>query len=382
MHDKKPKVLLVYPGSKIMGFTYPMGLLYVAHALRKINIDVSIFHMGVDNIKNLKLEKYLFVGISMLTGEMILNGLGVARLIKNYNSKIPIVLGGVHPSLLPEESLENDLVDYVVVGEGEKTSQELAACLLTNHDCSLIKGLGYKNDNKQIIINKPREFLNMDELDFAIPYELLGKYFSDQFLIPVHTSRGCPYRCGFCYNPVVHKRKYRYKSAERVVDEIEYLYKKYNARFFGFDFEDEFFIYPERVIKILEYILFKGLQIEWTAFCRFNTFDKAYDKLGSDFTKIIKKSGCRYLAFGAESGSQRVLDEIIKKDITVDQVIRTVERLKDATIKHRVSFICGFPTETLNELNDTFHLIDKISSNNHHIVIGLFTLVPLPGTSI
>jgi len=379
--NRRPKVLLIYPGSKSAGAVYPTGLLYIALSLRKINIDVSIFHMGIDDISSIRLENYLFVGISMLTGDLIKNGLYLAKIIRNYNNHIPIVIGGVHPSLLPEESLQNELVDFVVIGEGDKTIQELATCLLNNSDISGIKGLGYKDSNKKVIINAQREFLDMNELDFDLPYELLS-FFSKKTSVIVHTSRGCPYRCSFCYNPVVNKRKYRCKSAERVIDEIEHLHKKYRIDYFSFASEDEFFIYPQRVYEILKFILQRDIKIRWTAFCRFNTFIQAYDKFGQDFIDTIKKSGCLYLSFGAESGSQRLLDDIIHKDIKIEQITRTIEILKNANIPHRVSFICCFPTETQTDLNATFDVIDKITLNNPLITLGLFKLIPFPGTGI
>ncbi len=207
---RRNKVLLVYPGSRLAGAAYPMGILYIAQALRKINIDVSMFHMGADEIKDLKPENYLFVGITMLTGDLIRNGLRVARLIKKFNNQIPIVIGGVHPTLLPAESLQNELIDFVVVGEGEKIVQELATCLQNNTDISSIKGLGYKDSNGNVTVNPEPEFLDMEsELDFDIPYELLSFYSKSKMTgVAVHTSRGCPYRCGFCYNVVVHDRKY------------------------------------------------------------------------------------------------------------------------------------------------------------------------------
>ena len=117
-------------------------------SLQKINIDVSILHLAWDSIKKIQYENYLFVGISMLTGQMISDGLKVAKLIKKYNFNIPIVLGGVHPSLLPEQTLQNELVDIVVVGEGEKTAQDLALCLLNRGDLSSVRGIAYKKKGK------------------------------------------------------------------------------------------------------------------------------------------------------------------------------------------------------------------------------------------
>ncbi len=364
-----------------MGFTFPMGLLYVAQALRKIDIDVSMLHLGVDTIGDLKLDDYLFVGISMLTGEIISNGLEVARIIKGYDPDIPVVLGGVHPSLLPEESLGNPLVDIVVIGEGEKTAQELALCLMGDGKLSGIKGIAWK-ENGKVAINPKRELLDMDEIEFDVPYELLGRHFYSSSTMPVHTSRGCPYRCGFCYNPVLNKRRYRYKSAERVIAEIEYLHGKYGVHNFNFDYEDEFFVDPKRAYGIFKAVIDKGLKINWSAFCRFNTFDRAIERFGDDFTDVLKKSGCYYLSFGAESGSQRLLDDVIEKDIKVEQIVRTIDRMKRAGIMHRVSFICCFPTETEEDLGHTFDCMERISKGNRKIVLGIFKLVPLPCTKI
>lgn len=377
-----PKVLLVYPGSKSMGFTFPMGVLYVAQALIKSGYDVKIFHMGVQSISELELDDYLFVGLSLLTGEIISNGLKVARLVKEHNPDTPIVLGGVHPSLLPEESLASELVDIVVVGEGERTAVELAETLLAHGDLSKVKGIAYKDSEGKITVNPKRELLVMDSLEFDLPYELLGKHFSKSVTMPVHTSRGCPYRCGFCYNPVLNKRRYRYKSAAKVVEEIEYLHRKYNIYNFNFDYEDEFFVDPKRAYQIFSAVIEKGLKIQWSAFCRFNTFDKAIERFGLDFIDVLKRSGCYYLSFGAESGSQKLLDQVILKDIKVEQIIRTIDRMKDAGIMHRVSFINCFPTETEEDLKKSFDVIERISSGNSKIVLGMFKLVPLPGTKI
>ena len=378
------KVLLVYPGSKSSGAAYPMGILYVAQALRKINLDVSIFHMGADNIKGFKPENYLFVGISMLTGEQIGAGLLFARLMKNFNTQMPIVLGGVHPTLLPEQSLQNELIDFVVVGEGEKTVQELATCLSNNTDISGIKGLGYKDSNGNITVNPEGEFLDMEtELDFDIPYELLSFYSKSKMSgVAVHTSRGCPYRCGFCYNVVVHDRKYRYKSTNRVLDEIEYLYKKYSIDTISFASEDEFFIYPERVYRVLEGMLQRNIKVKWFSFCRFDNFLRGVDRFGQDFIDVIKKSGCMALNLGSESGSQRILDEIVIKDSKVEDILRGVDVLKSNKIPHRSNFIFGYPTETPADINASLNIIEKINFNNPYIQTGLSVLIPVPGSSI
>lgn len=379
---EKPKVLLVYPGSKSSAATVPIGLLHIAQVLLKMDIEVSFLHMVTDGTGAIKYEKYLFVGITMLTGEMILNGLNVAKLIKGFNPDIPVVLGGVHPSMLPEQTLQNKLVDIVVIGEGEETVRELAACLINGQGLSNVKGLAYKTAGGTITVNPPREFIDMEQLDYALPYELLGKSFYAPASMSVHTSRGCPYRCSFCYSNVINRRKYRAKSAERVVEEIEYLIKKYNVYNFDLGSEDEFFINYNRAFEIFQSIARKGLKIHWSTFCRFDTFNNAYNKLGDAFPKLLKDSGCHFISFGAESGSQRLLDEVIKKDIKVEQIIKVVDVLKNNRLAHRVTFMNCLPTETPDDINATFNVIDKISYNNPLIMIGLFNLTPYPGTEI
>jgi radical SAM superfamily enzyme YgiQ (UPF0313 family) len=378
----KARVLLIYPGSRSSVATVPIGLLHVAQALLKINIEVSFLHMVTDDISAIKLEKYLFVGISMLTGKMITNGLRAAQMVKDFDPHIPVVLGGIHPSMLPEESLRNKLVDVVVIGEGEETVKELAACLMNGQDLSKVKGIAYKDGKGEIFVNPAREFLDMEQLDYALPYELLGKSFYAPTSLPVHTSRGCPYRCSFCYSNGMNKRKYRYKSAQRVVAEIEYLINKYHIYNFDLGSEDEFFINYNRAVEIFETVAKKGLKIRWSTFCRFDTFDSAYTKLGDYFPRLLKESGCHFISFGAESGSQRLLDEVIKKDIKVEQIIKTVEVLKNNGLAHRVTFMNCLPTETLDDINASFDVIDRISNNNPLILIGLFNLTPYPGTEM
>lgn len=383
MNAVKTKVLLVYPGNKGRGFSFPMGLLYVARSLIQTGLDVSLLHLGIDSTSKIRHGDYLFVGISMLTGNMIKDGLKVAELIKNYNSKIPVVVGGVHPSLLAEETLKNRLVDIVVMGDGEATVKELAESMLGNKDLSKIKGIAFKNISGNIIVNPAREFINIDRIDTDLPYHLLGEYFiSKTPVLPIHTSRGCPYRCGFCYSVAFHNRKYRQKSAENVVSEIEYYYKKYNILNYDFIYEDEFFIDVERVCEILRLIINKNLKIRWNAYCRFNTFDIAVKKYGDEFLSLLQKSGCNCLLFGAESGSQRLLDEIILKDIKIDQIYHAVNKMREYKISHRLNFMNCSPTETEKDIEATFNVIENISKNNPYLAVTMSNLAPLPGTSI
>ncbi|MFH1314594.1 MAG: radical SAM protein [Candidatus Eisenbacteria bacterium] len=375
----KPEVLLIQPGEETDYYLIPMGLLYVAQALREAGVEVTIFDMRKSRITDLPLRRYLFAGITMMTGKMIKHGLRAARMIREYDPRIPIVLGGVHPSMLPEQTLRHELADIVVVGEGEETAKEIARSLLGDGDLSEIKGIGYKGNGNPITMNPRREFIDLNETSMDLPHDLLGIDFQGARAFPINTSRGCPYRCGFCYNQSFNKRSFRYKSATRIVDEVEYYIKKYDIPSFSFGFEDEFFSKPSRVREMADLILSRDLKITWGSFCRFDSFEKIDDHS----LKLLKRSGCKSLFFGAESGSQRILDEVIKKDITTEQVVRGVERLKRADIFHLVSFMCCLPTETQEDLDATFALIDRIAENNSKLFInGIFVYFPIPGTPL
>lgn len=375
----KNKVLLVYPGGFGSIFPeLPMSLLYLSWALKKKAYDVEILDMRLKSYKEIRDKDYLFVGISSMTGLMIKEGLKTAKHIRELNSKIPIVWGGVHVTLLPEQSLMNHYVDIVVRGEGELTIQELSEKLQSNEDLSGIKGISFKKEGK-IITNPDREVMDLNKIDTKLPYELfdMDRYSFTAF--PIHTSRGCPYRCGFCYNTVFNKRRWRYKTSDRVLDEIEYVVKKFGINKISFTWEDEFFINVKRVREVCIGILERGIEIKWDSFCRFNSFQMVDD----DLLKLVEKSGCATLSFGGESGSQRMLDEVIKKDIKVEQIIKTTERLRSTNIRQIVSFMSCLPTETDEDMKLTYSLMDKLVMINSNIYLnGIYLYTPYPGTPL
>lgn len=375
----KNKVLLVYPGGFNSSFPeLPLPLLYLSWALKKKGFEVTILDTRLRNYSEVKETDYLFVGISSMTGRMIEEGLKVARHIRTLNCSTPLVWGGVHATLLPEQTLKNPFVDIVVRGEGELTVQELAERFRNKEEISDVKGISFKKDG-EIVSNPDREFMDLNEIDIELPYELfeMDKYVFPSF--PVHTSRGCPFRCAFCYNTAFNKRKWRYKKAKRVLDEIEYVTKRFGCDTISFTWEDEFFINVNRVREICEGILNRGIKIRWDSFCRFDSFKKTSDEL----LTLIEKAGCNTLSFGGESGSQKILDDVIRKDQKIENMINATERLKRTNIRQVVSFMSGLPTETDEDMKKTFELIDRLFKINPNIYInGIFLYTPYPGTRL
>jgi anaerobic magnesium-protoporphyrin IX monomethyl ester cyclase len=374
--------LLVWPGkSRKYGpakSVIPLQLLFLSNALSEVGIPSHILDLRLETADNVDLNDVLFVGISTYSdGTMIAPALDFARKVKTAKPLIPLIWGGVHPSLMVEQTLQNPYVDIIVHGEGENTVKELALAIMEGSSLSPIQGIAYQEDG-EIRLNPPREFIDMDTLNIALPYHLLdiNKYIRNPF--SVHTSRGCPFKCGFCYNTAFNKLKWRCKSSEKVLDEIEYIVRKFRPEKISFIHEDEFFIKRKRVEEICEGLLKRGIKIGWESFCRLDNFAHFDD----DFIKLLERSGCERLSFGAESGSQRILD-FIEKGIKVEHILTATEKIAKSNIKQAVSFVSGFPTETFDDMVMTCNLIDELARINPKIwVTGIFYYTPFPGSPL
>ena len=325
--------------------------------------------------RKLNLKNVICIGITVLTGSQIAHALNISKYIKKSHPKITIIWGGIHPSLLPKQTIESDFIDIVVKGEGEITLLEILEALKKGKSIKKIKGVAYK-ENGKIIENVNRPFMDFDQVALY-PYELIknANTYEMNEIVHIQTSRGCPYSCGFCYNRNFNKYSYRFKTPKRVIKEIEYAIKTLGVRRIHFD-EDNFFVKKDRVEKICEMIIEKNLNITWSTTCRLD-YLAGYDK---EFLRLIKKSGCKSLALGGESGSPKML-KYIKKGITVEHIIKGVQNVKNMGIKPIVSFVCGFPTETKKDVEQTLNLIEKLKKINKEFETnGIFIFTPYPGT--
>lgn len=384
-------VVLFFPKSETKDIVLlPASVLMVAAPLVEAGYKVKIIDQRIENNwKNILLDEInknpLIFGISALTGKQILYGLEISKTIKK-NSNIPVAWGGVHASLLPKQTLENQYVDYVIISEGEETFLELVDCLKNKKNLNDIKGLGYKKDGK-IFINSQRDFVDLNTLP-KIPYQLIDieeyvskKSFSTGKIarnLAFYTSRGCPHRCGFCYNQNFNRGRWRGKSAERVFSEIKELIEKYQINAFDIE-DDEFFVDIERARRICELIIEEDLNIEIFASCRVNY---VANNMNEAYLHLLYQAGFRTLGFGIESGSERILN-LIHKDITIEQIFETIKKLEKAGINSKYYFMSGFPTETVEDLYKTTDLIQKMKQLNPQIRIPSWRVfTPYPGTDL
>ena len=313
------KILLIRPQNVYNYNNYPpLNLICIASKLKSVGYKVKIINCSFekDYLKTIgkELDDSLFVGISLLTSEAP-DAYVIMRYIKEH-SNVPVVVGGWHSTLFPEQMADCKYVDYVIAGEGEVQIVKIAE-LIKNQE---------KSDNK--ILHK--QTLDLDALPFP-DYDtdenierFINSYLTDKLSeyvsqpmrwLPYESSRGCPSYCTFCINVVADNRRYRKKSADKVVSEIEYIVKRHNISHLKI-IDDNFFVDIKRVRTICEGIIKRGLSITWDGECRCDYFN---DRLLNDETlKLAKKSGLVQLTLGIESGSPHTL-KLMKKGITPEQ---------------------------------------------------------------
>ena len=361
----------------------PIGLLHIGSALKNTGHEVRVIHcteVEIDKyVAEIAKTQPLWVGFSVMTGPQTTHSAWMSKRIKSQ-SNVPIVWGGIHPSLLPEQCLEEDYIDIVVIGEGEETAIELSQRLESKKSLERVLGLAYKlkqNGQSEPCVNARRPFIeNLDADKYRLDFELLeatkyflkagtGKY---QKVFSYKTSRGCPFNCGFCYNNEFNLRRWRGKSAERVIEDITYLKKTYGIDGVKF-YDDEFYVNRERALKILE-----GIQIPAKT-------DIRIDMVTEELAARLKEFDVFDILIGIESGSDRIL-KLLNKGITVEQIKKGVEILAKYNLKVGYSAIIGIPTETEEEMNATIDLILWIHSihKNKSVTIGPY--LPYPGSAL
>ncbi len=380
----KNKILLIYPKFHKVDFdakSYPLGILTIGTLLKEQGyqvklIDFLIESNPLDILKKELDEDVLCAGLSVMTPQ-IPHALKISQLIKDFDKNIPIIWGGIHPTLFPEQVIANPLIDFLIKSEGELSFPKLLKFFQGKGNLENITGLVYKKNN-QIFQNQGRELIDLNDLPI-LSYGLLSPKTLKFDSVILNTSRGCPYRCTFCVNTALDNRRWRFQKPDKVLEELDYIINKLGYKKLKFQ-EDNFFVNQERVSEILEGIKQKGLKFRWVTNCRVDYFRDDY--INDQFLEKLKESGCYKLMFGAESGSQRVLD-FLKKDITISQIIKSAKLCQRYGIRANYSFMTALPTETKAERIKTLKLIDKLLAIGQSIeIISPQPYRPYPGDEL
>ncbi|MGI2335572.1 MAG: B12-binding domain-containing radical SAM protein [Dehalogenimonas sp.] len=365
------RILLVNPARKHLDTfgrhsVFPNSLLYIASVLEKTGHEVRIYDNQVDLREPSDFVDFnpQIVGFSVLSGPNIAEAIQQTKEFKALLPDVKIIWGNVHPSVMPQQTIAEDYIDYLCIGAGEYLMVELAKHLETGTpSISEIRGLVWRNESA-IVFNKPSDFIqNLDELPDPAWHLIDVLSYWEKSL---NTSRGCPSKCTFCYSPLFYKGYSGDLSAERIVNQIEYLNKKYNVRFMRF-FEDTFTCNRDRLRRFCELMISRKVPVQWDCDSRIG--------LADEDIALMSKAGCLSVGLGIESGSPRVI-KFIKKGITVKAVEETIERLARHKIMPRLYFIAELPTETLEEFQETQDLIKRLDQPPYQYM----PYMPFPGT--
>jgi len=404
------KILLIQPPAfalkdkSDMNPNAPLGIAYIGSVLEAAGYEVMILDAFVEGLENeipVDNERVLIgltpaeiaqrirdyspdvVGVSSLFTIQRRNSHKVCEVAKSVSQNIIVVMGGPHPTAEPEMVLEDRNVDYVVLGEGEETMPELLNRLNAKKDISDIDGLCLRCNGK-VVVNKKNRFIeDLDSIPFPARHLLpMEKYFRFKKSHGVNrlspyasivTSRGCPFGCTFCSTHTVWGRRYRFRSARNVLEEIKYLVKNYGIKELLFE-DDNLTLNGNRALEIFQGMIDENLGLIWRT-----PNGVAVSTLDNKLLDKMKESGCYQLGFAIESGNQRVLDNIIKKPLNLDEIPKLVRHSHRIGIDVILFLVVGMPGETIEDMKETFRFSRRLGIyDNQHISIA----TPYPGSEL
>jgi len=375
------KIVLIRPHNVYRYNNYPpLNLICLGSVLKRAGFDVKIINCAFEEqpLKTIdnELKNALFVGISLVTSEIP----DTYRLLKHIKerSDVPIVTGGTHCTLFPEQMAKSSYIDFVVCGEGEKYIVDIAKELKNG-----------KRSSQKVFYKEILDIEKFPAPDYSIDHNIerfITNYLTDKLServkqpmrwLPYESSRGCPSQCTFCINVVTKNNLYRKKSSAKVLSEIAYIVKKYKISHLKI-IDDNFFVDINRIRNICEGIIKRGLDITWDAECRCDYFNNRM--LNDETLKLLKGSGLIQLTLGVESGSPKTL-KLMKKDISPEQAEYAVKKCSEFGIIARSSFILEIPSEGLSDIKETVSFVNTLRKYPF-FTCGVGTFRPYPGCEL
>jgi radical SAM superfamily enzyme YgiQ (UPF0313 family) len=368
------KILLIYPYfledrlhvEEIAAV--PMGLYYVGAMLKDHGHQVELLNWHDKSIDPQTIKETLVARQPQVIGFSITHAnrwgaIDIARLAKELDPKINIVLGGIGATFLWHHLLSHfEHIDYVVVGEGEYAFLDLVNAIETDddaHDLAAIPGLALRVEDDPVQPTPPQPIEDLDRLPPP------ARYFDFQHLA---LTRGCPSRCTFCGSPQFWGRRVRAHSADYFVDQLQMLTERGTTFFYVSD--DTFTLNTQRVINVCRQIIQRGLKIVWQAISKVNA-------INDEMLFWMRKAGCVQISYGVESGSPAIRERLCK-DINDDQIEHAFHRTAAHGILPRAYFIYGAPGESPQTVDETLALIDRIKP-----LSAIFYILDIfPGTSL
>jgi anaerobic magnesium-protoporphyrin IX monomethyl ester cyclase len=352
----------------------PLGLLSIATYLSENGHGVRIFDRAVDGSGMKRLIRSFspdIVGVSVISSKSYADGIKVSKIVQGEN--IPVVWGGLTPSLIPELAMKSGYVDFVIIGEGEITLLALIDALTKKTPLCEIAGLAYI-ESGEIRINKEREPADLSRLpvidfSFVDPRKYIVTNINSKRVLHTYSSKGCCCQCAYCYNPAFSKGVWRARPPEHFLSEIGYLLANFDVDSIYF-IDDLLSPNKAHTMNFCREIVDSGLDFTWGCDMRVDTCTK-------EELRAMFEAGCRWIFFGIESGSEK-MQERIKKRLNLEKAKQTIEYCAEIGITTTSSFIVGFPDETQEELKETVEYAQGLSTD----VKIAFSFGPIPKSEV
>ena len=381
--SRSKKVVLFLPPYSGAPLGPPVGLLSLASPLKQAGYEVKVIDgkIAPDYLRAVEREitDAVCFGVSLLTGPMIKDAVAASRLVKQRCPELPIVFGGWHPSLLPEQTLGGPFVDAVVRHQGEITFLEVVKRLGAGKGLDLVAGCWFKRDGR-IHRNPDRPVSPIDKLS-APAYELVDFDAYEKAgggrQLPYATSVGCPYACKYCTDTVFYNRRFNAYSTARVVEEVTRLVGDYRIEQVSL-LDSNFLVNTKRAVEIARGFSASGRCFSWT----FQASTDLLCRMSDEEVCVLGKSGVNHIGFGTESGSEEVLLRMNKLHQTVPDMFETARKCRQAGIRVTFNLIFGYPGETEVHRRDTLRVMAEIAQRFDNVSFSPNIFTPYPGIPV
>lgn len=371
---------------------FPYGVALIAAVLEKdydvVIIDCNIERLSLDQaVERVVAENPDYIGVTCLAVEYSKHAHTIIGRLRPRFPNTPIILGGVYCTLMPEAAMEDKNIDYCVLGEGEPVIPTLLKCIDNGSSVAdaIPEGIAFRQNGKAVIRNQ-HTFLSGAQLD-ALPFPAYHKTLYEKYgvvnvkysfadtrdTVPVskiYTSRGCPAGCNFCAVEAIAGKKFRYRSIDGVLDEMQFLIDHYGTKEFVF-YDDNLIFDRKRAKDLFRGMIKRKLNIKWKP-ANISVFS-----MDKEMLDLMKESGCTMLVFAIESAVDRVLHKIITKPLRIDRVMPIIDYAKKLQFRCAGLYVIGNPGETWDEIHTTIRFAEDAGIYSHFSIA-----TPLPKTKL
>jgi len=380
---KSKKIVFFFPAFSSVEATAPLGILAVATPLLQAGYEVKIVDSTItrdfEKVVLEELRDALCLGVSLVTGPMIRETVAMARAVKEWKPDFPIILGGWHPSLLPDQTLACRYVDIVVRGQGEESLLQIVQRLEAGDPIDDVAGIGYKRDGKlhftperplKPLVDMPPKAYHLADFD---AYErVCGRRWAMYI-----SSLACPFNCAYCTNAGVYGRKWNALPPEQFVEETVELTRRYRLELLWV-VDDNFLVDLDRARLIAEGLVQAGANFRWSIQATTNLTAR----LSLEDLRLLRRAGLHQICHGAESGSMKVLKLMNKDFQDFESIYETANRCLQADIRPSFNIIFAFPGEEPQDRRLTVQFVMDVCRKYPGAEFWTNIFTPYPGAPV